>query len=59
MCKLGKYRSSPDWDHIVTDSVTFLVTLPPTPLDIKGGVEAPPKGQVEHNTNCHQQYKNT
>jgi hypothetical protein len=64
ICKIGKYRWSHDWDHIVTDSVTFLLISPP--LDIKRGVEAPPK-ELEvrtsltddnHNINCHKRYKN-
>jgi hypothetical protein len=39
-------RDCPDWDYVVTDSFTFLVASPP--MDIKGRMEAPPKGQVDN-----------
>jgi hypothetical protein len=29
------------------------------PLDIKGGVEAPPHDNYNRNINCHEQYENT
>jgi hypothetical protein len=44
---------------MLTDSVIFLITSHPS--DIKGGVEAPLKGQVHnynHHINFYEQYKN-
>jgi hypothetical protein len=41
---------------MLTNSITFLVTSPP--LNIKGGVEAPPREEQNHNIYYPEQYKN-